>query len=307
MEVDILQQAADDSTSADHTEEEGYILEPMKKTGMGKSVKKKRRLLVDADKELTGEQIKIQLDDFKDLLQPKHFAPRMKKALRWKEVDKLFSSPTVFSLGPALRDLIIHNYSVDIPDEPAVIEVDENMMPAEDVKKDSSNATLQDCAKVVGPAMPEMVLRGESDNSLYFDNGLGIYPGGEQPKDTPAAIPDMPNLDEQQGTEDNSFDIDDDLGCMDCPEGEQLKDTPAAAPKAIPDIPNVNQQQRTKKKQSNEIAQEFELRSIQKTDQVLGVLQKELAMFISLPLLPIATGGKLHQGFMHALCWPRMV
>lgn len=122
--------ATDRDGAAKGLDDSLFVLEPVETTGVEKRVKKKRRLVVDTDKEFTGAQIKSQFDDFKDLLQPKCFPPPTKKAMMWKEMagcDQLYSNPTFPSLGLELRELITYNYSMDIPGEPApenLIELD---------------------------------------------------------------------------------------------------------------------------------------------------------------------------------------
>ena len=117
-----------DSTSAKLTEvEETFVLEPVERASKKrrKNIKRgknsKRRLKVDEEKELNGELINSQLDDFTDLLQPKCFAPRTKKGMKQKGTtgcDHLYSRPAFPSLGVELGDLIMQNYSVDIPEDP---------------------------------------------------------------------------------------------------------------------------------------------------------------------------------------------
>lgn len=268
-----------DNTSAnrieeEEEEEEGFVLEPVERTGLEKRARKKRRLVVDTDKEFTGQQIKSQFDDYKDLLQAKCFPPPTKKAMMWKEMagcDQLYSNPTV-SLGLELRDLITHNYSVAIPDKPAaedLIELDnitdasrdadvtpvENVLPEiRDV--DVTDATLPDSSKAAEPAVlegigPDIVEEGQP---LDFDNdGLGAMDG-------------LDALGEMDG-----------LGGMDSLGGEQPEDTSAAMPKDVPDPLDIDEQQSTEEQQSNELSEEFEERRwTKRTQQVLRLLQKNL-------------------------------
>jgi cohesin complex subunit SCC1 len=259
-------------TETAEAEEEGFLLEPVERAGFEKRVRKKRRLVVDTDKEFTGQQIKSQFDDYKDLLQPKCFPPPTKKAMMWKEMagcDQLYSNPTFPSLGVELGELIVQNYSQDIPGEPAaenIIELDNIIDASRDV-----NVTSEDTSKlepsVVEAAGPVDML-GELDNglggldplldgvgnvdSLGEINGLGE----EQREDSSAAVPKA------------------------APEEEQLEDTvsTAATPKGVPDALDLDEQQSTEEQLSNELSEEFEQRRwTKRTQQVLRLLQKHLS------------------------------
>ncbi|XP_039575416.1 double-strand-break repair protein rad21-like protein 1 isoform X5 [Passer montanus] len=80
-------------------EEEGFVLEPVDDTAVTQRKKKqrKRKLLVDAEKELSCQTIYKQLTSYDDLLATLDLAPPTKKTMMWKEwggVDKLLSHST---------------------------------------------------------------------------------------------------------------------------------------------------------------------------------------------------------------------
>ncbi|NXM83768.1 RD21L protein, partial [Oenanthe oenanthe] len=80
-------------------QEEGFVLEPVDDTAVTQRKKKqrKRKLLVDAEKELSCQTFYKQLTNCTDLLATLDLAPPTKKTMMWKEwggVDKLLFLPT---------------------------------------------------------------------------------------------------------------------------------------------------------------------------------------------------------------------
>ncbi|KFZ50999.1 Double-strand-break repair protein rad21-like 1, partial [Podiceps cristatus] len=81
------------------SKEEGFVLEPVDDTAVTqrKKNKRKRKLLVDADKELSCNAIYNQLNNCTDILATLNLAPPTKKTMMWKKsggVDKLLSHAT---------------------------------------------------------------------------------------------------------------------------------------------------------------------------------------------------------------------
>lgn len=274
--------------AVEQEEEEGFVLEPVERAGFEKRLKKKRRLVVDTDKEFTGQQIKSQFDDYKDLLQPKCFPPPTKKAMMWKEMagcDQLYSNPT-FPLGMVLNELITQNYSMDIPGEPApenVIELDKindatreaNMTPSETALPeerdgDATSTTLQDTSKVVEPAVPEgagpeVLEEAQQPVDLGMEGGMDALGGG---------------MDALEGGMDGLGALDG-LGGMDgidVPVEEQPEDASTVISKEVSDALDIDEQQSTEEQLSNELSEEFEQRRwTKRTQQVLRLLQKNLS------------------------------
>ena len=90
-------------------DDEGFVLEPLD-VSVRMRQKRKRRLVVDARKELTGDMIRAQLRDQSDILQPKLIPPPSKKALLWKEFgvsDFLLHNPSVPFLSQDLVLLLV--------------------------------------------------------------------------------------------------------------------------------------------------------------------------------------------------------
>ncbi|NWH22618.1 RD21L protein, partial [Grus americana] len=80
-------------------EEEGFVLEPIDDTAVNqrKKNKRKRKLLVDVDKELSCNTMYNQLNNCTDILATLDLAPPTKKTMMWKKsggVDKLLSHAT---------------------------------------------------------------------------------------------------------------------------------------------------------------------------------------------------------------------
>lgn len=166
-------------TCAKYTEvEEEFVLEPVERANMKKRVRKqgkknikrgknsKRKLDVDEEKALTGEYINSQLADFTDLLQPKCFAPRTKKAMKLKEMsdcNHLYSRPSYPSLGLELRHLITQNYSVDIPEGPAAGALDTDFSDSDVTQNDTVGADSRDVAGKSSTDATEFMPRGIAD------------------------------------------------------------------------------------------------------------------------------------------------
>ncbi|XP_039575414.1 double-strand-break repair protein rad21-like protein 1 isoform X3 [Passer montanus] len=99
-------------------EEEGFVLEPVDDTAVTQRKKKqrKRKLLVDAEKELSCQTIYKQLTSYDDLLATLDLAPPTKKTMMWKEwggVDKLLSHSTQPVLHAQLQKLFEKCFRTD--------------------------------------------------------------------------------------------------------------------------------------------------------------------------------------------------
>lgn len=92
--------AATDQTVLIQNEEETFALAPLDNTvtlGIEKSkTKRKRKLIVDEVKNISGEEMKSQLSDTTDIVTTLDLAPPTKRLMHWKEtggVEKLFALP----------------------------------------------------------------------------------------------------------------------------------------------------------------------------------------------------------------------
>ncbi|NXT11997.1 RD21L protein, partial [Prunella fulvescens] len=99
-------------------QEEGFVLEPVDDTAVTQKKKKqrKRKLLVDVEKELSCQTIYKQLTNYTDLLATLDLAPPTKKTMMWKEwggVDKLLSHSTQPMLHAQLQKLFEKCFKTD--------------------------------------------------------------------------------------------------------------------------------------------------------------------------------------------------
>ncbi|CAB3377355.1 Hypothetical predicted protein [Cloeon dipterum] len=89
---------AADQTTLIHNEEESFALAPVDTAtvkGLSKA-KRKRKLIVDEVKNISGEEMKAQLSDTSDIVTTLDLAPPTKRLMHWKEsggVEKLFALP----------------------------------------------------------------------------------------------------------------------------------------------------------------------------------------------------------------------
>ncbi|NXC18872.1 RD21L protein, partial [Corythaeola cristata] len=94
-------------------EEEGFVLEPIDDTAVTQRKKKrKRKLLVDVDKELSCTTIYKQLNNCSDILTTLDLAPPTKKTMMWKKsggVDKLLSHAALPVVHAELQRVTINS------------------------------------------------------------------------------------------------------------------------------------------------------------------------------------------------------
>lgn len=241
-------------------EEEGFVLGPLDTTGVEKKQKpsRKRRLVVDSDKEFSGQIIRSQFEDFKDTLQPKCFPPPTKKAMMWKEMascDQLFSRPTSL-LVDKITKLIVRNYTMEVPGElpaDALIDLDlDNLETTKDttevieVPRDRAEPVVNGDTTASEPILPD-----GSVTKDVIDPTLGEFEfdmGGDRPADFEAGLLD--------GTAEGGED---------------------PASRVIPEMPDIEEgiSESTEEQQSNELSEEFEQRRwTKRTQQVLRVLDR---------------------------------
>ncbi|XP_076355668.1 double-strand-break repair protein rad21 homolog isoform X1 [Tachypleus tridentatus] len=101
-----------DQTTLIHNEEETFALAPLDATlvhGAEKAKgKRKRKLVVDEVKNISGEEMKSQLSDTTDIVTTLDLAPPTKRLMHWKEsggVEKLFALPSRPILSRSLSKL----------------------------------------------------------------------------------------------------------------------------------------------------------------------------------------------------------
>ncbi|XP_015590228.1 double-strand-break repair protein rad21 homolog isoform X2 [Cephus cinctus] len=87
-----------DQTTLLHDEEESFALAPVDASALKgfTKAKRKRKLIVDEVKNISGEEMKAQLSDTSDIITTLDLAPPTKRLMHWKEtggVEKLFALP----------------------------------------------------------------------------------------------------------------------------------------------------------------------------------------------------------------------
>jgi len=96
-----------DTTTLLHNEEESFALAPVEASALkGVRRQRKRKLIVDDIKAITGEGMKAQLSDSQDIVTTLDIAPPTKRLMHWKEtggVEELFSLP-----GRKLRAVMLN-------------------------------------------------------------------------------------------------------------------------------------------------------------------------------------------------------
>jgi len=99
-QVQTVEAAAEqhDQTTLLQNEEESFALAPVEASVLkGERRKRKRKLIVDDIKAITGEGMKVQLSDSADIVTTLDIAPPTKRLMHWKEtggVDELFNLPS---------------------------------------------------------------------------------------------------------------------------------------------------------------------------------------------------------------------
>merc|ERR1711902_251075 len=86
-----------DTTTLLQNEDESFALAPVEASALkGQRRQRKRKLIVDEIKAITGEGMKAQLSDSSDIVTTLDIAPPTKRLMHWKEtggVEELFSLP----------------------------------------------------------------------------------------------------------------------------------------------------------------------------------------------------------------------
>lgn len=88
-----------DQTTLLQNEEESFALAPVDASALKglQKTKRKRKLIVDEVKNISGEEMKAQLSDTSDIVTTLDLAPPTKRLMHWKEsggVEKLFALPS---------------------------------------------------------------------------------------------------------------------------------------------------------------------------------------------------------------------
>ena len=156
----------------------GFMLEPLEAKRAEMEIRAKRkRTVVDSNKEFSGQQIKSQFEDFKDLIQSKCFPPPTKKALMWREMagcEHLYSYPTCTGISDLLVSLIKANYTTDIPGELPVDLLLELDKIDPNITKEDINSSKKHAGEIEKPGVPV----ANVDDTLNVAEGLQA--GGQE-------------------------------------------------------------------------------------------------------------------------------
>ncbi|CAB0043838.1 unnamed protein product [Trichogramma brassicae] len=140
--MDVDDQQAPAETSQQNDEEESFALAPIDASvikGFTKT-KRKRKLIVDEVKNISGEEMKSQLSDTSDIITTLDLAPPTKRLMHWKEtggVEKLFALPA----RPIPARVLFKNYqrhltskTYDHEDFGKMANADEEAQPLEQMR-----------------------------------------------------------------------------------------------------------------------------------------------------------------------------
>jgi len=167
-------------TTLIHNEEESFALAPVDASairGLTHRAKRKRKLIVDEVKAISGEEMKAQLSDTGDIVTTLDLAPPTKRLMHWKEtggVEKLFALP-----GRTLQARhIFKDYQDNLTARPCAVETfdtligdsqEEELLPLENVRG-TAGAEFQ--TPVVPP---KKETRGRKRKVAELDGGGGEY------------------------------------------------------------------------------------------------------------------------------------
>ena len=265
-------------------DESGFVLEPVDITLAAdtttKTKKRKRRLVVDEDKEFDSKSIRAQLEDFSDTLQPKLFPPPTKKAMLWKDMttcEQLFMRPVFPFVALDVLRVVTRNYSSTIPDEPT----EESLLDLEQQEEGGAldaNATRDTVGEVEKARGADV---SEADSTIGGVDGATVN----------GALDGVGNDTTGVEGEEREFGLEDggvEQQRGDFPPGEEPPTDELEESRVIPDMPELEGlstddavSQATAgsdDKQAGEMSEEFEKhRWTKRTQQVLKMLDRSLA------------------------------
>jgi cohesin complex subunit SCC1 len=276
------QTATSDQAAANTTlpeDEGGFILEPVDITSAVdtsvKGKKRKRRLVVDTDKEFTSDTIRSQLEDYSDTLQQKLFPPPTKKAMLWKDMttcEQLFVRPVYPFIASEIYKIITRNYSTSVPGEAtdeSVLDLEQEEAPANVNATRDTTADIEKARQAEGESTVAGDVTGNPDTLL---DGIG---------DGSTTLP-LEN-DREHGMEDGMRPFDQD-GVEFPPEGEGGPVSDEQTSRVIPDMPELEgisseeAPSQTANGGEKEMSEEFEKRRwTKRTQQVLRMLGRSFS------------------------------
>ncbi|ELT90565.1 hypothetical protein CAPTEDRAFT_161206 [Capitella teleta] len=150
-----------DQTTLLPSEAEAFALEPIDVTSIGteRKAKRRRRLVIDDQKGIASETMKLQLSDTSDITTTLDLAPPTKKLMHWKEtggVEKLFALPgrTLCSKHLRLRfsrNQVTKPMQDEVEEEPREDMDLEQQRPDESLPEMGRDQSLAEQASLVEP------------------------------------------------------------------------------------------------------------------------------------------------------------
>jgi len=139
-----------DTTTLIHNQEESFALAPVDATtvkGLTHRAKRKRKLIVDEVKAISGEEMKAQLSDTNDIITTLDLAPPTKRLMHWKEtggVEKLFVLPGRVLLARNIAadynlNLVVSTNDLETFDTLIGDSLDSEQLPLENVRDAEKN------------------------------------------------------------------------------------------------------------------------------------------------------------------------
>ena len=139
-----------DTTTLIQNEKESFTLAPVDATtvkGLSTRAKRKRKLIVDEVKAISGEEMKAQLSDTNDIITTLDLAPPTKRLMHWKEtggVEKLFVLPGRVLLARNIAtdynlNLVVNNNDLETFDTLIGDSLDSEQLPLENVREAEKN------------------------------------------------------------------------------------------------------------------------------------------------------------------------
>lgn len=153
--VSAVSSVGGEQTTLVHNEDEAFALEPLDITtvpGTERKGKRKRKLIVDEQKGIPSETMKLQLSDSTDIVTSLDLAPPTKKLMLWKEtggVEKIFILPGRSIISKVnfkffSRNLVCHSVPEDFDQTSSRIDLD---LAPELARENERNTTLLDVTR----------------------------------------------------------------------------------------------------------------------------------------------------------------
>ncbi|XP_070533696.1 double-strand-break repair protein rad21 homolog isoform X2 [Ptychodera flava] len=262
---------AADQTTLVQNEEEAFALEPIDVTGMKETRhRRKRKLVVDDVKELSGDIIKAQLKDTTDITSTLDLAPPTKKLMIWKEtggVDKLFSLPGRVA-GSCLLKIFTRNLTTQkVVAKHGETEPEEEKMEVEEPEVPREEEVHEE----------EPVVR-EQESTLEVNESSRQEQKPEEKSAEPVPLPTMSPPPRPYSPSSDDGDMGDDLFGPDSVQSfgvEPQSESEDEEPQGTAESPEASQDEEEEDGDADTEEQD-EKRWNKRTQQMIHVLQKQL-------------------------------